>query len=329
MFHANELEVARQAGVSPAAVALALSDSPAISLEMRLRIRAIAESQGHRGPSIASDPCDPPVLTSTIGVVVPLMVNPFVDELLHSMQMEGEARGFMTAAVSSFSDPVREAAIVDRFVDMGVDGVFVLGSLQDGEALRRAGERCPLMVVSPNEVGGTVDTIMLDEAEAAELIMDHIWDRGWRSIVYVPEQLDAPQSWSNVRCHALARAAADRGIGFRSVPIGASIEAMTEREGLTWAAEMSTVVCHSGFAAIEIAQILRAHGFVPGQHLAVLAYDDSFLAGDSRNDLTTVEVNMEDYASTVVDTLIERTVCRESIGRNMMASPTLFPRGST
>lgn len=331
---ANEHEIARQTGLPTSVVAMALSGSPAVSAEVRRRIMTLARE--HRTAESTEDSPESgsklrgPFATLSIGVIIPVLLSPFVEQFMHALQIDCEEFGYIPVVTASYSDPGREANLIRHFTEKGVVGIVMIAPTMPSEDLRAVARDIPLAVITPEQIGGTADTVRLNEQSAAEMVLDHLWDRGWRRMVAVHRFKNSDEAHNLRKYTALRAEGAKRGIDIDAIEVKECAEATALEHGLQWAAEGTTVVTNTGMVGVEIASGLRSAGFIPGQHIGLLAYDSSFIAGNSENDLTTIEVDMGVYSSMVLEAIRERAFgCMDCDGREYLAEPVLFPRGTT
>jgi DNA-binding LacI/PurR family transcriptional regulator len=102
-------DVAREAGVSLAAVSLVLNRKPGVSEETRQRVLATAERLGYepRGRS------QPPVLGLLIERLhVPAYSDPFVGLVIHGVELEASRLGYHTLLASLDPDTTQLPAMV-------------------------------------------------------------------------------------------------------------------------------------------------------------------------------------------------------------------------
>lgn len=64
--------------------------------------------------------------TSTLGVLIPTLSNPFFSKLLEALETAGSARGYSLIFGDTNHDPVLDSHYVDLFLDHRCDGIIVL-----------------------------------------------------------------------------------------------------------------------------------------------------------------------------------------------------------
>lgn len=268
--------------------------------------------------------------SSSIGVITPVMLNPFVEKLMHALQEVCEAEGCTAVAAASFSDPQKEAELIAHFRDMGTDGIVIVSPCQPREVLYDQSQGGPMLLVSPEPPVGKADTMQLNEDRAAQIVADHLVSRGWKKMVYVPRTLEVDSNWRTVKQEALERAARDRRLQFRIAAITDSAEHLVHCDAAMWKDTQTGLVTHTGMTGVEMAQLLRSAGFELGTDIGLVVYDDAFVAADSGLDVTTVDIDMRAAASLMLDTLrARRRGLIEGPGREILSEPILMARDSS
>ncbi len=178
-------DIARKLGVSTSTVSRALQDNPAISVEMRDRIRKTAEEMGYT-PKVVAVTLQRGS-TRTIGVVVPMVSRNFFSVAIDGIEEAASQRGYDVMIYQSRNDPEREVRILNSFLHGKVDGV--IASLASGagdythyRALSRYG--MPLVLFDRYAPGLDAGTVLLDDYKGAFDTVEHLIGQGYRRIYH-------------------------------------------------------------------------------------------------------------------------------------------------
>jgi LacI family transcriptional regulator len=186
----SSLDVAREAGVSPATVSLVLNGRTSVSLAdaTRKRVQEAADRLGYRPNQIARN-----LLrgrTGTIGLVLPSLASSFVAQIAEGVQ-EGAAEAESNVLLAhTRNDPAFEAAQVEMLLRHRVDGVVVVAGEKTlpllGDRLSVL-ERCrvPCVVVDDRTHVGRVDCVVSDDRQGAEAAVRHLIGGGHRRIAHL------------------------------------------------------------------------------------------------------------------------------------------------
>src|SRR4051812_47765963 len=215
---ATIIDVARDAGVSPATVSRVLSGAKPVSDTLAVRVRKAVDRLGFR-----PNPAAQGLLrgrSHAVGVVVPDLSNPYFAEVLKGV----------TAAAELYD---RRTLIADTNEDAGEErrAALELARWVDGVGLcsprMRDADLHPVAAAVPNLVrinrvlrDPPLTAVVVDFRAGMRAICDHLLGLGHRRVAYL--QGPAPAWSERERQHAL-RGAARRGLDITRVPCGPSI----------------------------------------------------------------------------------------------------------
>jgi DNA-binding LacI/PurR family transcriptional regulator len=126
------IDVARDAGVSPATVSRAIAQPEIVSREMLARVRASAQRLGYvpdgAARALASG------RSMTIGAVVPTLDSAIFARGLQAMQTTLAQEGYLLLVASHEGNAAAEAQAVTTLLGRGVDGLMLVGAERAGES---------------------------------------------------------------------------------------------------------------------------------------------------------------------------------------------------
>lgn len=180
------IDVARDAGVSPATAGRVLGGYGTPSPELVRRVQDSARRLGYRANDVARS-----IVTGStrvIGVVVSDIENPFFARAVNGISDRARAAGYEMLLVSTKMDLARERSAVEALMAKRVDGMIVASaSVSEGGHLRRVREAgVPLVLLDRrNDGAGAVDSVLLDNRAAAQRAVSHLLDLGHRAVAVV------------------------------------------------------------------------------------------------------------------------------------------------
>src|SRR5438477_197128 len=118
-------DIARAADVSHSTVSRALRNSSLISVDVRERIQQLAREMGYTPNAIAQSLLTRQ--TSTIGLVVTSISDPFWGVVMKGVEEVARAAGFSVFLSASHNDPDEEIAILETFHRRRLQGILVAG----------------------------------------------------------------------------------------------------------------------------------------------------------------------------------------------------------
>jgi DNA-binding LacI/PurR family transcriptional regulator len=285
-------DIAREAGVSHSTVSRALSDSPLVSAETKLRIQHLARVMGYSPDAQARSL----VMgrTQTIGVVVTTLADPFIAEIVQAIESTALDEGYSVILASSNSEPEREIAAVQMLRSKRVDGLVVtssrVGALYQ-EHLDRLGVPVVLVNSHSEQSGPYTYSIDVDNRHGAWLGTGHLIQLGHRRIAYVTGASEHSDDLE--RLAGYRQALQEAGIAFDRalVILGTGrVDGGEEALPLLMALDEppTAVFCYNDMTAIGLLGAARKARLSIPCDLAVVGFDDIPFASYVQPPLTTV-----------------------------------------
>ena len=329
-------DIARAAGVSHTTVSRALRESSLISIETRGRIQLLAREMGYIPNAIAQSLQTRQ--TSTIGLVVTSIADPFWGDVMKGVEEVARAYGFSVILSASHNDPDQEMAIIETFHRRRVDGIIIAASRITGNYKERLdGIRVPVVLINSQTESEAelLHWVSVDDRKGAQLAVEHLLQLGHRSIGYLG--LSSRPRSNQQRLLGYQSTLAAVGVPYSDawVVITPGEEASHEEDvaaGQTSLprlldAGVTAIFCYNDMTAIGVLIACRRQGVaVPGE-LSVIGFDDIKMASYVTPPLTTVqqlEVQLGRLATQVMMDLLNNRP-----GRNHILLTTLMLRSST
>src|SRR5919107_4399621 len=176
----TQADVARHAGVSRALVSLVMRDSPSVSPARREAVLQAARELGYRPNAHAAQLASH--RSKILGVVITDLDNPIFAQVMFEAEREATRRGYDILPTLG-RDAATEHEAVNRLLGHRVDGIVLLGSRLNPEAMRSLSLQVPL-VVTGRTIDG-VDSVAVDGTLGARLVVDHLASLGHRRIAHI------------------------------------------------------------------------------------------------------------------------------------------------
>ncbi|MDZ7345372.1 MAG: LacI family transcriptional regulator [candidate division KSB1 bacterium] len=178
-------DLAALLNVTPATISKALRDADDISLEMRRRVKELAEEVGYQPNLLARSLVKQQSLM--IGVVVPNLRISFFSEVTRGIYERARERGYEAIIMVSDEQAELERRSLQFLSSLLVDGILI--DAVPGESntvlLRRMRDRgIPIVAYDRLIDGLTVDAVTIDDAEASRKVVHRIYAAGKRQIAY-------------------------------------------------------------------------------------------------------------------------------------------------
>ncbi|NUP73929.1 MAG: LacI family DNA-binding transcriptional regulator [Sinomonas sp.] len=299
-------DVAAHAGVSRTTASNVLTGTGRVSTETRDRVHRAMREMGYvynRGAASLRTQ-----RTTTVGVIVTDIANPFFGELLVGLESALAEAGFRSLVVASSDDPVRQDELVAELREYQIAGLAIMPATRSGRSFLEGLEasRIPHVFVTKYLEGVSAPYVGPDDRLGGRLAAEHLLSHGCETFAFVgglAGHLSRRDRIAGVR-DALTEAGVDLGqlIDVESASSGAggmlAGEQLVERGKLPEA-----IVCQSDGVAFGVYRALRVAG--RASEVRVVGYDDVRTAALWEPPLTSVATRPERLGRAAAELLLE------------------------
>lgn len=289
---ANLRDVARKAGVSTATVSRVINNNPRVKAELRGRVHAAMDELNYlpnKGETTITGK-----KSGLLGCIVPNLTNPHFSQLVMTLEQEAAYAGLELMIKTHLNLPEREAAAVQAFIKLGVQGLLWVPTVNEANLvplLQRAG----IAAVSLTLRSQFLHSVLVDYRAGMRLIAQHCAEQGFTCLGMVcQENVDAEKRSALKDYCALVNVTVPEMLSFE-VPKGICEDVTSNNELL--AQQVSAIVdqifaykakdpCSSPPPQLKLASIqgkaqLRSYTKRPTtsetpQRLALWVYNDIF-----------------------------------------------------
>ncbi|WP_043531549.1 LacI family DNA-binding transcriptional regulator [Litchfieldella xinjiangensis] len=282
-------DIAAHAGVSRSTVSLVLRESPLVAERTRERVRHSIKALGYvynRGAAALRAS-----RTSTLGVVVYDIANPFFGAMVAGIDAALNREGYVSFLANSEDSPDRQQRFLERMREHRVDGILLCPAQGTDPSLIETLQHWNLPCVQVLRHVGSLpfDYAGTDFRLGVSLAIDHLVEQGHRRIAFIgghAEHSATQERWQGYR-EVLAQHGLDYQRLLRST--------VTRRDGFEAIRHLlkehpapTAVVCHNDMVAFGAMLGLQRLGLTPGQDCAVIGTDDVEEAALSAPALTSI-----------------------------------------
>ncbi|HKQ00312.1 MAG TPA: LacI family DNA-binding transcriptional regulator [Actinomycetes bacterium] len=287
-------DVAAAARVHVATASRALDSQTAhpVSPETRARVKRVAEELGYQHHMMARGLRRG--FSSTVGVVVADLGNPYTAPILRGLQSRLEGADYMALMTESLDDSHVLQRAVGHLLARQVDGLLLL-AVRAGDLDRVLGwaSRVPVVLAVRSLPGSGVPAVTHDDLGGARLAARYLADLGHRRVVELPGPPDI-QPFKD-RSDAFAEAAAELGLEALALP-PAGRPVFEEgrrmmRQALAGGDPATAVFAHNDAMAMGAVRALREAGLQCPGDISVVGYNDVPMADCLDPPLTTIRLN--------------------------------------
>ncbi|MFQ5834719.1 MAG: LacI family DNA-binding transcriptional regulator [bacterium] len=320
-------DVARLARVSPACVSLVLNDKPYVSQEAKQRIYKAIKQLNYRPNIIARSLRKKK--TTTIGLVLSDITNPFFPEVARGVEDRAREYGFSVVLCSTDADPSLERQYIDVLLAKQIDGL-ILTSIRSSDNLNQYGkEDCPLVLVNRELSPDRFDFVGIDNVASAKMAIDHLIKLGHRKIGFIRGEPASSASFGRYEGYRLALEQAkisysDSFIKKGYLKYSGGYRAM---ESLLQTSPSPTALfCANDMMALGAIDTCLEKGTRVPQDLAIVGFDDIWVASLKSVQLTTVRQPRYIMVVKAVDLMLERIMGKRVKIKRVMLPAKLMVR---
>jgi len=175
-------DVASRAGVSLKTVSRVINGEPGVAATTAARVGDAIDELGFQRNDLARS-LRQGVSSSTLGLVIEDVANPFYSAIAQAVEAAARERGFLLITASCEEDPERERDLVHALLRRRVDALLLVPASRDHAYLVREGT--PVVFLDRPPVGVEADSVLLDNFGGARAAVEHLLAHGHRRIAMV------------------------------------------------------------------------------------------------------------------------------------------------
>ncbi|SFI29315.1 LacI family DNA-binding transcriptional regulator [Planctomicrobium piriforme] len=335
------IDIARQAGVSRAAVGHILNhsgkDRVRVSEETRARVLKIANELDYRPNRAAQQLRGKP--NEILGVILDTVNIAVFSARLAAVEAEAHRRGYRLMIGQAHHDPKEIQTYLEDFSARGIDGVLCLFDVMEDlrKDLQTIFRGQPGAVIHAAPVVKSQPCVRVDTAAAIRLLVDHLVERGRRRIGIqlwsMSDQLMTlrEQAWKDaVRQHRLPAGQQLVWVNplAKQKPTPDVVDACIQQ--LVIEQKADAIIASNDEWAVRLIQGLRRRNLEVPRDVAVTGYDNLDIADVIEPGLTTIDQCHAAYAEAAVDLMLAAQTGKLSTSdRVRIVQPRLIVRDST
>ena len=324
-------DVAKELGISPATVSLALRKKGVVAAKTRQLVITTARKLGYVYNRNAAQLRTR--RSSTVSLIVPNIINPFFAEFSDVVEEVLEQEGWRMHLLRTSENIDRQARCIHSALEYGVDGILICPVAstrpQNLRSILPAGLPVVQFIRRIPQLG--IDYVVIDNYRGTKLATEYLLERGHSRFAFIGGLAN-----SNIR--------RERFKGFQDAlherdlkkALSPSIEcASTVREGyeaimriLETNAPPTAVVCYNDVLAYGVILGLWAAKLTPGRDVAVVGFDNLSDSALWRPPLTTVSSPVREIASEAVSLIVKRLHNPYAKAKRVTITPSLVIRRS-
>jgi LacI family transcriptional regulator len=311
--------------VSLKTVSRVINDEPGVAVATAARVGDAIDELGFQRNDLARS-LRQGVSSSTLGLVIEDVANPFYSAIAQAVEAAARERGFLLITASCEEDPERERELAQALLRRRVDALLLVPASRDHGYLAGG---TPVVFLDRPPVGLEADSVLLDNFGGARTAVEHLLAHGHRRIAIVgdmDELFTAAERLAGYR-HALEAA----GVPVRDelIRLGTHDAAQAERvvlELLALPPDRRPTALFAGNNRNAVGA-LRALRTAPDR-IALVGFDDFELADLLDPPVSVISLDPAELGRAAAELLFARLDGDREPPRRIVLPVRLTPRGS-
>ncbi|MCX4165528.1 MULTISPECIES: LacI family DNA-binding transcriptional regulator [Paraburkholderia] len=302
-------DIAVKAGVSKSTVSLVLQQSPKIKAQTTARVMAAASALGYVYNQGAANLRQR--RSNTIGMIINDLTNPFIVELLVSVEHALAKAGYTTFMSHTAEDLDMQARVLQSMRQNNVAGLIMSPALDTPKeipaTIRSWG--IPLVLLMRPLGGSGIDTVGVDNRAGFKVATEHLVERGHKRIAFAgmrPGYTVAHDRSSGYRAAMAGHGLPVDDSWMIDVPITLAGGREAVRRIFAMKHRPTAVVCYNDLVAFGVLHELDKMGKRAGKHLAVIGCDNVAASEHTNPPLTTLSAGADLIGSLASEVLLSR-----------------------
>jgi DNA-binding LacI/PurR family transcriptional regulator len=303
---ANQIDVARAAGVSVSTVSRALSNSRGISSQLRTQIHKLAEELGYRARGAAEAP--PRIVRAYVTMsAISGGLASFYQALVDGLSGAAKAAG-LQLELRLIERPGLDLARLNRDDDLDVPtATLFVGVDAPDDVFASFGRNRPLILVNTFDPEMRFDCVAPNNYYGALLATRALLAAGHRKVLHVRDQI----RWTTLQRHRGFMAAVDEVAGASGEVLDIHTDGDAAIAGALAARKAGKtgwtgIVCVHDVAAIRVVHALQGAGFKVPDEISVIGFDDLPAASMLTPRLSTMKVDCNALGREAIALLLRR-----------------------
>ena len=294
-------EVARKAGVSTATVSNVLNDARKVRPETQKRVLAAARRLGYTPNTAARSLAAG--RSSTLGLVVPDIGNPFFPEIIRAFQESANSSGLEAVVMNTGYDAQRTRGVIERLVSLQVPGAaFFTTQVDSGIKEALAARNIAAVYMDHGDPGRGISRIAVNYRQGMLEAIAHLRDLGHRRIGLVGGP--AHGAGAQRRKAAFLEGLKNHGLEGRAMESDFSVQGgYFCCSKLLASHDCTAVIAANDLMAIGALHLAYDRQIAVPAQLSIIGFDDITFAQFTQPALTTVAVPRADIGRVAFESL--------------------------
>lgn len=324
-------DVAKLAHVSTSTVSHVINNDRYVSNEIRHRIEDAIEKLNYTPSALARSLKKQK--TQTIGMLLTRSNNPFFYEVVQGVERSCYKLGYQLILCHTEDDEQRMSHNIKTLLQKRVDGLLILCTENHAipADIFRHYPSFPMVIMDWTPFSGVCDIIRDNSLQGSIIAVNYLIKQGHKNIACITGPLGNSQAILRFKGYKQAMRQAELEINQNYLVEGNfQFESgfQTMQQLLSLAQKPDAIFCCNDAMAIGAYRAIDQAGFIIGQDISIIGYDNIELAKYLNPPLSTIHQPKDELGQLAVQTLLHRIQHRESELQTLSLTPVLIERSS-
>lgn len=292
-------DVAMEAGVSIATVSRVINNNYPVKDETRKKVQRAVEKLGYIPNEIARSL----ILksTSSIGIVVPGINNPFFSTIVEEINRVLIEKEFTVSFYSTEGDPLIEKSVIESIISRNMAGIVAIDPSAENlenHYFQSLFSNTPTIIINGNSTKYGSNFVSYNEGAGARQAFEYLLDLGHKKISFI--RGDKSLSY-DIKEAAYRDFIKEKGLSFENVVFvgkGNNLEVVEKAEKIIGALLKADKVGTALFAcndlmAVGVLKACNKVGIRVPEDLSLIGFDNTLLSSITHPKITTVDLKMK------------------------------------
>lgn len=301
-------DVAKLSGLSKTTVSRVINNYPHVTKEKRELVQKAMEELSYTPSPTARRMRGQ--LTTTIGVVVVRIVNPFFSYLVNAIEQIAYKKGYQVLIFQSNEDAEKELSYLNLLKTKQVDGIIMTAVVNDWDVIKNYTEYGPIVFCNEYISKTKIPLIKIDQIEAVYTGVKHLIDSGHRKIGYCTGGMFEEDGKNNDRNIGFQKALKEAKISINPQWIFINKQTINDGKGvardiIAMPDRPTAIFAGGDEVAAGILVETKDQGFSVPEDLAIIGFDDQPLAQLLDPKLTTIRQPIDAMGEKAIELIID------------------------
>jgi LacI family transcriptional regulator len=316
-------DVAREANVSMATVSRVVNGNPNVKPATRKKVVEVIDRLGYRPNAVARGLASKK--TTTVGVIIPDISNPFFAELARGIEDIATMYKYNIILSNSDQNIDKELHLLNTMLGKQVDGiVFMGGNIKEQHVAEFKKSPVPIVMAGSIEESGEIPSVNIDYEQASFDAVSSFIERGHKNIAFVSGPFHEPIN-KYKKLEGYKRALSEAGIQYNEeFVIEGDYTYDSGIEGIEKILELevkpTAILVGSDEMALGVVHGAFDRGYKVPDDFEVITSDNTRMTLMVRPQLTTIVQPLYDIGA-VAMRLLTKYMNKESVDENIVVLP--------